>query len=176
MEFRIKFDRPLIRSSDSLSSLSASSSFLTATAAKAFASPPSASASSRSLLTSQSATFQPPPETKASAMCPSFPGGNPPCFVPDKELNGGSSEGDASGVVGGCGSGASCGSGGGSGSSSGSVSCGGSSSGSSCGSGGGCGGGAGKVVRVPGLAGGAISRPEGCPPLPPWVPTGEKRR
>ncbi|CAI5536790.1 unnamed protein product [Closterium sp. Naga37s-1] len=51
-----------------------------------------------SLLTPQSATFQPPPETKASAMCPSFPGGNPPCFVPDKELKGGSSEGDASGM------------------------------------------------------------------------------
>ncbi|CAI5987148.1 unnamed protein product [Closterium sp. NIES-64] len=116
MEFRIKFDRPLIRSSDSLSSLSASSSFLTATAAKASASASSPSySSSHSLLTLQSATFQPPPETKASAMCPSFPGGNPPCFVPDKKL-------------------------------------------------------------VPGLAGGAISRPEGCPPLPPWVPTGEKRR
>ncbi|CAI5982328.1 unnamed protein product [Closterium sp. NIES-65] len=129
MEFRIKFDRPLIRSSDSLSSLSASSSFLTATAAKASASASSPSySSSHSLLTLQSATFQPPPETKASAMCPSFPGGNPPCFVPDKKLYGGSSEEDGSGAVGGCGS------------------------------------------------GGAISRPEGCPPLPPWVPTGEKRR
>ncbi|CAI5470569.1 unnamed protein product [Closterium sp. Yama58-4] len=149
MEFRIKFDRPLIRSSDSLSSLSASSSFLTATAAKASASSPSAStsslsySSSRSLLTPQSATFQPPPETKANAICPSFPGGNPPCFVPDKELNRGGSEGEegkgnGSGAVGGCGSG--------------------------------------MVVRVPGLAGGAISRPEGCPPLPPWVPSGEKKR
>ncbi|CAI5948570.1 unnamed protein product [Closterium sp. NIES-64] len=99
MEFRIKFDRPLIRSSDSLSSLSASSSFLTATAAKASASASSPSySSSHSLLTLQSATFQPPPETKASAMCPSFPGGNPPCFVPDKELNGGSSEEDGSGA------------------------------------------------------------------------------
>ncbi|CAI5531880.1 unnamed protein product, partial [Closterium sp. Naga37s-1] len=102
MEFRIKFDRPLIRSSDSLSSLSASSSFLTATAAKASSSSSTSTSSpsyssSRSLLTPQSATFQPPPETKASAMCPSFPGGNPPCFVPDKDLNGGSSEGDASG-------------------------------------------------------------------------------
>ncbi|GJP61673.1 hypothetical protein CLOP_g18823 [Closterium sp. NIES-67] len=50
MEFHIKFDRPLIRSSDALSSLSASS-FLTATAAMA-------SASSRSLMP-HSATFDP---------------------------------------------------------------------------------------------------------------------
>ncbi|GJP55376.1 hypothetical protein CLOM_g14341 [Closterium sp. NIES-68] len=167
MEFRIKFDRPLIRSSDALSSLSASSSFLTATAAKA-------SASSRSLLMPHSATFDPPPETKAGDMCPSFPGGNPPCFVPDKKLSGGSGKrvgqekGVGSDAVGGCGSAGSCGSGGGSGGSSGG--CGGSGGGS-----GGCGGSA-KVVRVPGLAGGAITRPEGCPPLPPWVPTGEKKK
>eukprot|EP00475_Leptophrys_vorax_P036007 TRINITY_DN6011_c0_g2_i1.p1 TRINITY_DN6011_c0_g2~~TRINITY_DN6011_c0_g2_i1.p1 ORF type:complete len:309 (-),score=6.88 TRINITY_DN6011_c0_g2_i1:8-910(-) len=152
MEFRIKFDRPLIRSSDSFHSLpaSASSSFLTATAAKASAAPRPAQ------LVAGTATFQPPPDPKSSEICPSFPGGNPPCFVPDGE--GKDTDGVSSAGGGGCGS--SCGSsGGGDG-------------------GGGCGGSKAtttKVVHVPGLAHGGITRPEGCPPLPSWVPTDDTR-